>query len=479
MTGAGYEAYLAAIPAAQLAAIYDRWGARLLEQNVRCFLQARGKVNKGIRNTIENDPGMFLAYNNGITATAEGIETRLTDGGLSICRIQNLQIVNGGQTTASIHAASRKKDVDLSRVFVQMKLSVVAKDQAINVVPLISEYANSQNRVAAADFFANHPFHVRMEEFSRRIWAPSADGSFKETKWFYERARGQFLDARGDLTPSARRKFDLEYPRAQLVSKTDLAKFLNVWEGNPDIVSKGAQKNFAAFAHAVGREWVKDETVFNERYYRHAIAKAIIFRATEKVVTEQTWYGGYRANIVAYGISRLGHDLAIQGKSLDFDGVWKLQAVPHTMLEALASACTVANEVITNPPAGIRNVTEWAKQQACWNRVKGMPVELSDELDRFLLGKDEQKEASRSAGKDQRVTNGIVAQTTVLNAGPAYWSQLRNWGATRKLLSPKELGVLDCAAAIPSRLPTEKQSVVVLDALSRLREEGWKTELPQ
>lgn len=478
--GAGYEAYLAAIPAVQLAAIYDRWGARLLEQNVRCFLQARGKVNKGIRNTIENDPGMFLAYNNGITATAEGIETREDGTGLSIVRIQNLQIVNGGQTTASVHAASRKKDVDLSRVFVQMKLSVVDKDQAIHVVPLISEYANSQNRVAAADFFANHPFHVRMEEFSRRIWAPSADGSFKETKWFYERARGQFLDARGDLSASARRKFDLEYPRTQLLSKTDLAKYLNVWEGNPDTVSKGAQKNFAFFAHAIGREWVKDETAFNERYYRHAIAKAIIFRAVEKLVTEQSWYaGGYRANVVAYAIAKLGHDLKSADKALDFDAVWKLQSVPTAVADALVATAAAVHEVVVNPPAGIRNVTEWAKQQACWNRVKGLTVKLPEELEKYLLGKDELKAASKSAGKDQKITNGIVAQTMVLGAGAAYWSQLLSWGAKRKLCSPKELGVLECAAAMPSKLPTEKQSIVVLECLARMRDEGWNVDLPQ
>lgn len=477
--GAGYEAYLAAIPAVQLASIYDRWGARLLEQNVRCFLQARGKVNKGIRNTIENDPGMFLAYNNGITATAEGIETCESASGRSIVRIQNLQIVNGGQTTASIHAASRKKDVDLSRVFIQMKLSVVPKEKAIDVVPLISEYANSQNRVAAADFFANHPFHVRMEEFSRRVWAPSADGSFKETKWFYERARGQFLDARSDLTASARKKFDLEYPRNQLVSKTDLAKYLNVWEGNPDMVSKGAQKNFAAFALAIGREWTRDETVFNERYYRHAIAKAIIFRAVERLVTGQSWYaGGYRANVVAYAIAKLGHDISSLGKVLDFDGVWKSQAVSASVTEALTISSEAVHAVITNPPPGIRNVTEWAKQQACWNRVKSLTLDLPEDLERQLLGKDEQKEASKSAGKEQKVTNGIVAQTTVLQAGATYWSQLRSWGATRKLLSPKELGVLECASSMPSKLPTEKQSLVALEALSRMREEGWHMELP-
>ena len=220
---ADHESYLAIMPGQVLAAIYDQWGTRLLEQNVRVFLQHRGKVNKGIRATIENEPNMFFAYNNGITATAEQVEIEDDGGRLLLRRLKNFQIVNGGQTTASIHSAQRRQ-VDVSQTFVQMKLSVVDPERANRLVPKISEFANSQNRVSAADFFANHPFHVCMEEFSRRIYAPSPDGTFRESKWFYERARGQYADARGGLTPAQRKKFDLENPRRQLFTKTDLAR---------------------------------------------------------------------------------------------------------------------------------------------------------------------------------------------------------------------------------------------------------------
>ena len=106
---------------------------------------------------------MFFAYNNGITATAENIETVESPNGLLLTGMRNFQIVNGGQTTASIHAALRNKEVDLDRVFVQMKLSIVNTDRAQEIVPKISEYANTQNRVSAADFFSNHPFHIRTE----------------------------------------------------------------------------------------------------------------------------------------------------------------------------------------------------------------------------------------------------------------------------------------------------------------------------
>ena len=469
---ADYEAYLAVIPGSQLATIYDKWGARLLEQNVRVFLQARGSINKGIRNTIENDPAMFFAYNNGLTATAEDITTERTELGLFLTELRNLQIVNGGQTTASIHAAYRKK-VDLSKVFIQVKLSIVPPERTIVVVPKISEYANSQNKVNAADFFANHPFHVRMEDFSRRIFAPSPDGTFRESKWFYERARGQYQDARGTLTLAQQKKFDLEYPKAQLFSKTDLAKFLNLWRGHPDVVSKGAQKNFVHFANDIGKEWAKQSDDFNEDSYRHAVAKAIAFRTAEKLVTEQPWYeGGYRANIVAYAIAKLAHDVAASGLSVDFNAIWKKQKVSDAMGRALTVVAAEVRKVITNPPSGVSNVTEWAKQQACWARVMSLKIDWPAEWLDGLIDKAEMNAQKQSAVKDQRVLNGIEAQTLVFNAGGKFWREVLGWAQSRDLLSPKESGILQTAAAIPAKIPSELQSIKTVEILRRLHAEG-------
>lgn len=124
--GGDHASYLVAVPGRLLAEIYGLYGARLLEQNVRTFLQAKTKVNAGIIKTLETAPEMFFAYNNGLTATASGIATsKLPDGTLGIAEIENLQIVNGGQTTASILYASDQRKADLTGVFVQMKLSVV------------------------------------------------------------------------------------------------------------------------------------------------------------------------------------------------------------------------------------------------------------------------------------------------------------------------------------------------------------------
>ena len=472
---AEYESFLAVLPGPTLAAIYDRWGPRLLEQNVRVFLQARSKVNKGIKRTIEREPRMFFAYNNGLTATAEEARVEGPAAARKLVGLRNFQIVNGGQTTASIHAAYRRKE-DLSRVFVQMKLSIVSSERAKEMVPRISEYANSQNRVNAADFFANHPFHIRIEEFSRRIYAPAPDGVFHQTKWFYERARGQYADAKAGLTRARRKRFLMEYPSSQKFQKTDLAKFLNVWRRMPHIVSLGAQKNFAKFAQYVGAKWDKAPNDFNERWYRQLIAKAIVFRRTERVVSAQRWYqGGYRANIVAYAIARLAHEIEERKQAVDFQAIWRKQNIGPGLERTLAAVGRVAHGVLTSPPDGIHNVTEWAKKPACWSLVKKRPIRWSPALEAELVPHEERLRRRRAGRRDQRELNGMEALIAVVNAGPVFWQKLCRWGSQRSLLTPKEASILRAAAG---GVPSERQSLVALKTLKRLRDEGYPEELP-
>ncbi len=475
---ADHESYLTVIPGQTLAEIYDRWGARLLEQNVRVFLQARGKVNRGIRKTLETEPSMFFAYNNGITATAEQVDITNEGNQLLLRSLRNFQIVNGGQTTASIHVSKLNK-IDISQTFIQMKLSVVTPEKASELVPKISEYANSQNRVNAADFFANHPFHVRIENFSRRIHAPSPDGTFRQSKWFYERARGQYADARANLTHSQRKKFDLEYPKRQLFTKTDLAKFLNVWEGNPHEVSQGAQKNFALFAKRIGQAWEKSPDDFNESWYRTAIAKAIIFKSTERIVTEQSWYqGGYRANIVAYAIAKVAYDVESQSRAVDFDSIWRQQSQQGVNLDkAVAIAAKKAHDILIDPHTGISNVTEWAKKQACWGRVQNLNIDWPDTFWKRLISKQEQKEIARTARREQRELNGIEAQTVVVSAGGSFWNDALSWGEKQHLLTTKETEILRVCASIPSKIPTEKQALKAIMILAKLNSEGYPAKL--
>ena len=188
---------------------------------------------------------------------------------------------------------AKKRGINLECVNVQMKLSVVKEEISKEIVPKISEFANSQNKVSSADFFSNHPFHVVIEDFSRRIIAPPKKGSTLQTKWFYERARGQYAEARSQSsTPSERKKFDTINPRSQLVTKTDLAIVMNTFRGFPNIVSKGAQKSFTNFSNEIKKSWKEDEeknVKFNEQFFKSSMCRVRIFRALEKLVSQQEW----------------------------------------------------------------------------------------------------------------------------------------------------------------------------------------------
>ena len=182
---------------------------------------------------------------------------------------------------------------------------MVSSELAEEVVPRISEYSNTQNKVSAADFFSNHPFHRKMEEFSRRLWAPSPVGTVQQTHWFYERARGQFINKQASLSSSEKKKFLAQNPTSQLITKTDLAKYIRTFDGLPHEVSQGAQKNFSAFAGDLGRLWDKnDGHDFNELWFKRMIAQAILFRHLDRMVLKADWYTGYKANIVTIWLTR-------------------------------------------------------------------------------------------------------------------------------------------------------------------------------
>ncbi|WP_372922258.1 AIPR family protein [Roseovarius sp.] len=484
MGDAALESYIAVIRGSQLGEIYEKWGTRLLEANVRSFLQARGKVNRGIRDTIEDQPEMFFAYNNGITATADDVQIRQSEDGPVLVSADNLQIVNGGQTTASIHASRRQRpkrpSARLDEVYVQMKLNVVPPETAEEVIPNISLYANSQNKVNDADLASNHPFQMRLQEFSRRILAPKGEISYQETKWFYERARGQYPDERGRRTEAERKKFDLEYPRSQYFTKTDLAKFENSWAGLPHVVSQGAQKNFVAFQRETAKEWKKSDACFDETWFKRMIARAIIFRRLEKAVPQQSWYeGGYRANIVTYSMAKLAHDMDERRKLVDLDRIWRQQSLPAPVEDAFLLAAAEAHDVITHPPEGVRNMSEWAKKQACWAQLQQRDLDYPPDLKDFLLTPAEAASAVDDERKKKAVTSGIAAQSTVVNLGAEFWRVALEWGKKQRLVTPKEIGILETCSRIPDRLPTDKQCAIAMDVLERLEADGFEERSTQ
>lgn len=469
--------YLCVVSGRLLADIYDIHGSRLLEGNVRSYLSTKGKVNKGIRNTILQTPEMFFPYNNGISATATEVDTSEKNGHLYLLSIKDFQIVNGAQTTASLSEAKRNDKTDLNGVFVQMKLSVISPERSGKIVPLISRYANTQNKVSDADFFSNHEFHIRIETLSRKVWAPALPGTQHETHWFYERTRGQFLNAQSRLKPSERKSFLKQTPKEQLVTKTNLAKYENSWGQKPHVVSSGAQKNFISFANEISARWERDREVFNEEYFRRAVAKAILFRKTEKIVSGQTWYqGGYRANIVTYTIAKLASMLDDAfGSELKFNfrEIWQKQDVSNPLLKQLALVAERVFTVIVAPDTQFQNITEWCKKEVCWSRVRAEQIDFFPDFLKTLIHKDDDRADRKEAKTFQKMDSGIAIQSEVVQLGSDYWRQLKEWATRSSFLTDQEIQLLGLAERMPKVLPTEKQCAKLTDIRQRMILEGF------
>lgn len=473
ITSDKYSVYLAIVSGKLLAALYEEYRDRLLEKNVRSFLQVKGNVNKGIRETLKTEPEMFLAYNNGISVTAEsvGIE-RDENGRPSIKSIRDMQIVNGGQTTASIYNAQKDKkaNVDLSKVFVQVKISVITNpDDMDEIVPRISLYANSQNKVQVADFSANDPFHRRLEELSRTIWAPAVNGG-KPVNWFYERARGQYADMLSlESTTLRKKQFKETHP---LFTKTDIAKYEMTWDQMPHSVSRGAQKNFYLYNQTVAERKILPD----ENYFHHLVAKAILFRKAEKLIQNQQ-YGGYRANIVTYSLALLSFQTA---QRIDLDRIWKEQGLTQAMELAIVNASHYVHESITNPPGGA-NIGEWCKKEKCWDEIKEKADDFTSGIQSELIAVS--KESAKKDTPISSIHSATEEEKAMINAAceisATTWLSLSRWAKETNNLASWQRGIVFSVGTIIGRgkQPSYKQANQALKALKEAERLGFNASV--
>lgn len=475
-----HASYLVAVPGTFLAEIYGLYGARLLEQNVRTFLQAKTKVNAGIIRTLETTPEMFFAFNNGLTATAAGITTmRLDDGSLGISSIDNLQIVNGGQTTASIlyaaDAQRKSRRADLNRVFVQMKLSVVNPERLEAIVPKISRFANTQNKVNEADFFSSHPVHLVLERISRQLTAPPRAGALSGSKWFYERARGQYRDRLAYGTAAERRRFELEYPRDQLIDKIDLAKFEVTFECRPHIVSRGSQKCFLDYAEKVGKAWDASNAAFTELWFRSVVARAITFRWTDRMIGRSDWYQhdrGFKAQVVTYTVAWLVHHLYEKGFELDLDVIWQRQELPEEIGKILSQIAPQIAATVKDTPSHMKNAGEYCKQQGCWVAVASSEYTFEGSFEGLVVDRNEadlaRRAASADASSDADVDFDRIVTAMALDTEPYL-----TFARARKLLSPKSDAALRRLTQGDARLSSSERNALKY-LVQKMRQSGFE-----
>jgi len=426
-----YSSYFSILPACVLAEIYDKYGSRLLEKNVRAFLQVKGVVNTGIKNTIEKEPDYFLAYNNGISATASNVEIIEKEGRKYLQTLDDLQIVNGGQTTASIHHAFKKAKADISQIYIQTKITKINDSENMDeIVKSISKYANTQNKVQIADFSANDPFHRRLEELSRTVWAPTPDNSTIMRKWFYERARGQYHDGR-----IRNSNFNSDFPKDCLFTKTDIAKYEYSWEQKPDIVSKGAQKCFSIFTNEINlnRKKYTDSVVLpDDKYYKNLVAKAILFKSTEKIVRDQK-FPGYNANIVTYTVAFLSF---LSHKSLDMDKIWKVQTIDPKLILFITNLSHKVRQSIIESANG-ENVTQYCKKRICWENVQ--KINLEDKIpDIFITDKRIDMLNSSNFIPEHILINTDIKTQVISQVPSTVWFDIAKWSKEANRLQPWE-----------------------------------------
>ena len=542
------DCYLCIIPGTILSQVYHKYHQQILEQNVRTFLQFKGASNKGIRDTMIGhtataaekrkgitdmapEPDMFFAYNNGISTTASEIELRTTEQGQEIVKIKDWQIVNGGQTTASISAVLGMKGVDvsqLSKVFVAMKVSVIKnKDNQATIVQRISRFANTQSAVKKSDFNINEPFLQELENQSRQEWATNTAGK-PVSKWFFERTRGQYLD-KAKRTPgkAAEREFYAEYPKRQMFDKTLLSKFMMAWLLDPSSVCKGGENNYAKFFTRMKT----NATKFDTDNYHRTIAKCILFKAID------AFYGkdglalpGYKSNMVAYTLSALSH---LSSKKLDLLKIWNEQyvitpsvqneltidilsvyakllcgaehitfkvKVPYTTTDGKRRNHYEVREIskediekikattlyrvmqhvkkiekliwdhIVNVDEGT-NINEWTKATRCWDALK---TKLDNEGQKVAIP----AELIASAGEAEAEVNE-AQQRTIDDAATydrAVWFSINSWAKESSALTPRETSFMGQFGYIIARgRPyTYKQARWALQILEKAKEAGWQ-----
>ena len=476
-----YQCWLAIFPGIALADIYEKYGSRLLEQNVRSFLQFTGKINKGIRKTILDEQHMFMAFNNGIAATAE--EVVITDlpnnQGKAIVNVKDFQIVNGGQTTASIYHTWKKDKVDISNIFVPVKLTIVKnRENFSEIVGRIAEYANTQNRVSVSDLSSNREHLVLLEKISRTTWAPPKPGETHQTRWFFERSRGQYKNERirFGITPSKRTLFDKQNPRNQMFTKELLAKYINSYEQifngkklviGPHFVVRGSQKNYMQFLNYNFNK--KPDNI----WFEDAVAKAILFTTAEKIYgVKPNAIGDLRYITVPYSIAWLGYKLKYR---LDLYKIWKKQGISDNLRKKLHEIMSKMEDFIKSDAPGSL-YGEWAKKEECWYSI----IENDFDIDLGNISEDlenKNSEMRKKLGEDAVAQAEIEASISrIKTIHYKTWKKIENWGRDTRNLSQYQLNM---AFTIGNKVRTNRnfteiertQGELILDAVSTINPE--------
>jgi hypothetical protein len=423
-----YECYLAIVPGKILSILYDNYSSRLLESNVRAFLQQTGKVNPGIAKTIRGDkPYMFLPYNNGLSVTASEVETETIDNQMIIKSIKDFQIVNGGQTTASLFHTEKSFNADLSQIYVQMKLTVIKDTDLKNLeVPNISKFANSQNKVSDLDLSSNHPYLQRIEQLSRTTYAIDPVNHNKQSVWFFERVKGQYKEMENkEPGKSKKEAFKAKYPSDHKFVKSEIAKYLNIWNRLPYFVSLGAEKNYTKFLDVIKKDFATKQP--NKVYYQDLIANAILFKNAESLYgrkgKEPVGDTNIRSFVVSYGLSLL-HEHT--GNRLNLERIWNEQALSENLQQEITRFLYFAHKHLTASKESM--VSEFAKKKSTWDDLVAVHFDLDKKvLKDYIMSDTEFSKRYSEEVDDAKEAAQYASIEKITGLTYNFWDGLSKW----------------------------------------------------
>lgn len=465
-----YRAYLGIVPGVFLAKIYRKYKSKLLEGNVRSFLNPSGKVNKKIRETIISKDlrHNFFIYNNGISVVANRVV--FSEDKQHIISFVDFQIINGGQTTASLANCFIKKESDLDEIFVPMKLTVLelddqdskeSQDLYKEITQKISTCANSQNPVTGADLFSNHPFHRAMEKIAECTVAPAIDGTLHDTIWYYERLRNSWMQKQMDLTDAQKRTFIKKYPKKQVLTKERFAKGLNAVFLNPHNVADGASSNMKSFAKIIDNIWEERRDDINEYFFKKGVAATILFDTTDNIISHSEWYqsGGHKSSYTPYTISKIISCIP-KGFDIDWEYIWKKQKLYPELMRQIEIVALFTSKYLDNIAKG-GIVRSFSVKSGCWEDFKKESMVLTDKFINTLIPISAVKAVNESLKKEKKAVNLAMGAVEIFNKGVDYWMDFYNDMVTFDLLKSRSdadfIKSIAQGAIAKFKLPTDKQ----------------------
>lgn len=458
-----FESYLCVLPASIISILYKEYSTRLLEKNVRSFLQFRG-VNKGIRETIRKEPEKFVAYNNGLTITATDGDIVLESGQYKIKSLTDFQIVNGGQTTATIYF-TQKDGFDISKVKVMAKINVAKEatdDELEELISNISTYSNAQSRVSKVDLRSRNPQLVRIKSLSESIMTPSGK------KWFFERAKGEF-NTKLRIAGSNKKRLAKEYPTERRFSKELMAKYYSAWGNQPHLVKKGGEKIFRHFIEKLtGEGDFKKPISVNRIFYEELISKIILFRRLEKIYgAGKNSIGQIRSAVVPYTLSILYSITDGDKKAPSFDllKIWLNESLESDLEAYLTELLNLVNELIKKYSES-DDYGEYSKKEELWLKIKTCPeikeIANSDKTSKIIrrYGIDKQVLAKRKSDSvvSEEVSFKELADNVLIHSnGIKYYERIKSY--TSILEGSQERKLKELLQAIVNKVDLKQSSI--------------------